>query len=142
MSETEDGTPQRSSNLFSVLAVDPGSEKCGMALVARDGTLLRRAILSPEDVAQTVASWVEESDVVLLGRGTGYKPVAQSLSALGVAFVLADERGPTLQARRLYWQATPRRGWRRLVPVGLLLPPEPIDDWAAVVLAWRYLGLA
>jgi hypothetical protein len=50
-----------------------------------------------------------------------------------------NERDSTLEARDLYWKEVPPRGWRRLVPLSLQVPPEPIDDFAAVVLARRHL---
>jgi hypothetical protein len=34
----------------------------------------------------------------------------------------------------------PPRGWRRFVPRGMLLPPRPIDDFAALLIAERLLA--
>ena len=33
----------------------------------------------------------------------------------------------------------PPRGWRRLLPVSMQMPPEPYDDYVAVILAQRFL---
>jgi len=52
---------------------------------------------------------------------------------------LVDERETTLLARARYFADHPPRGWRRLVPRGMLLPPRPIDDYAALLIAERYL---
>ena len=52
---------------------------------------------------------------------------------------MVDERATTLLARRRYFDANPPRGWKRLVPRGMLLPPRPIDDFAAVLIAERLL---
>jgi hypothetical protein len=51
-----------------------------------------------------------------------------------------DERETTLRARALYFADHPPRGWRRLIPLGLQLPPRPIDDYAAILIARRFLG--
>jgi hypothetical protein len=52
---------------------------------------------------------------------------------------VVDERETTLRARARYFQAHPPRGWKRLVPRGMLLPPCPIDDFAALLIAERFL---
>jgi hypothetical protein len=57
-----------------------------------------------------------------------------------VDITTVDETGSTLEARVLYWQEHRPRGWRRLVPLSLQVPPEPVDDFAAVVLARRFLS--
>jgi len=46
----------------------------------------------------------------------------------------------TIRARARYFAANPPRGWRRIVPRGMLLPPRPIDDFAAVLIAERFLA--
>ncbi len=61
------------------------------------------------------------------------------LATLGIPIELVDERETTLLARKRYFQAHPPRGWRRLVPRGMLLPPRPIDDFAALLIAERLL---
>ena len=50
-----------------------------------------------------------------------------------------DEAYSTLEGRRRYLQEH-RRGWRRLLPLGLQAPPEPYDDYVAVVLGERFFA--
>ena len=76
---------------------------------------------------------------VALGHGTHADTVAQMLERLRLPVHFVDERETTLLARALYFAENPPRGWRRLVPTGMLLPPRPIDDYAAVLIARRYL---
>jgi RNase H-fold protein (predicted Holliday junction resolvase) len=57
----------------------------------------------------------------------------------GLPFVLVDERETTLRARARFFVDHPPRGWRRLVPRGMLLPDRPIDDYAALLIAERHL---
>ena len=56
-----------------------------------------------------------------------------------VGILVVDEKDTTIQARERYWEHNPRRGWRRLLPATMFLPPEPVDDFAAFVLAERVL---
>ena len=53
---------------------------------------------------------------------------------------VVDEYYTTQLARKEYWQARPPKGWRRLLPVSMQVPPEPVDDFVAVLLAQRYLN--
>jgi hypothetical protein len=43
-------------------------------------------------------------------------------------------------ARQRYWQMYPPRGWQRLIPEGMRLPPRPIDDIVAIILLERWLS--
>ena len=103
-----------------VLAIDPGRRKCGIAVCGPGGVVARR-IVPLEDVAAVAREWAAAHRVerVLLGNRTGAREVA---------------------ARRRYFDDHPPRGWRRLVPRSLLLPPEAYDDYAAVLLAEAYLA--
>ncbi len=127
----------------TVIGVDPGTDKCGIAVVAGDGSLLFQQSLPLAEVQQRVGELIQRypGAEVIVGRGTGRKGVLEALRRLGIRPRLVDELASTLEARRVYWQHNPPRGWRRLLPRGMLLPPEPIDGWAAYVLARRYLGL-
>jgi len=77
---------------------------------------------------------------VIVGDGTGCKQVFVILQGLEVPVRLVAERGSTLGARRRYFRDHPPRGWRRLLPLSLQVPPEPYDDYAAQLLGEAYLG--
>jgi hypothetical protein len=62
------------------------------------------------------------------------------LEPLGVPVHIIDETDTTYRARALYFAEHPPRGWRRLLPLGLQVPPGPIDDYAAMLIARRYLA--
>lgn len=128
----------------AVLGVDPGSVKAGYALVAPDGSILRAGIVEVGALPGTVASLAAEHPVVCLaiGRGTRSGAVAAALKNLQLPVVLVDEFETTLKARELYFKEHPPRGWRRLIPVGMQLPPRPIDDYAAVLIARTYQAQA
>jgi RNase H-fold protein (predicted Holliday junction resolvase) len=130
-----------------VLAVDPGSAKCGMALVRRRADqsleLLWRKIARTEALGEALAEAlaVHRPDMAIVGSGTHSRPVVhllrEQMPSLGILMV--DEQNTTMQARERYWEHNPRRGWRRLLPSTMLVPPEPIDDFVALILAERVL---
>jgi RNase H-fold protein (predicted Holliday junction resolvase) len=123
-----------------VLAVDPGREKCGIAACAPGQVLAHRVVPTPE-LGPVARQWAStyRVDVAVVGGGTGASTAAAGLAGLSVPVVVVGERGTTLEARRRYFLDHPPRGWARLVPKSLLLPPEPYDDYAAILLAERYL---
>ena len=127
-----------------VLAVDPGRDKCGIAVVAADGRVLHQAVVAAADIAETVAKVISEHEVrtLILGDRTAAKKVESALLRANLTLkpVLVDEHRSTEQGRRRYFRDNPARGWRRLVPVTLQTPPRPYDDCVAIVLAERYLA--
>lgn len=137
------------ATIFNLLAIDPGSVKCGLAVLNQQGSVLLREISPTAQIAERIAALMEQWNVrhIIYGRSTGSKTIQQLLTNLGQSGKSTfethgvDERNSTLEARALYWQEHPRRGLRRLLPISLLAPSEPVDDFAAVVLAHRFLNL-
>jgi hypothetical protein len=130
-----------------ILAMDPGKDKCGIAIAAwEDGgcRLLHRRIVPAGDVERTLPALVKEFKIeeLVLGDATTSRAWFGRLEPLlpEVKISLVREAGSTLEARGHYWRAHPPRGWRRMLPLSLQMPPEPIDDFAAVVLAERFFG--
>lgn len=132
----------------TVLAIDPGSSKCGMALIRREDDnqlkLLWRAIAPRADMLQHLeqAASVEPFTLVIVGSGTTSKLVVHELRehipSMGILVV--DEKNTSLQARERYWEHNPRRGLRRILPSTMQVPPEPVDDFVAMILAERVLS--
>lgn len=130
-------------SLAAILGIDPGTRKCGYALVTAIGAApLELGIVPTEGLGDRVRELAARYAIraVALGGGTHARPVNDQLAGLDVPVSLVDERETTLLARRRYFAVHPPRGWRRLVPRGMLLPPRPIDDFAAVLIAERLLA--
>ncbi|MDR7482195.1 MAG: hypothetical protein QN183_04730 [Armatimonadota bacterium] len=120
-----------------VLAIDPGRQKCGVAVCA-PGRVLARTVVATEHLADLVREWSGRFGVteVVIGDRTGAAVVARMVAGiLTVPQRLVDEAGTTLRARFRYFAEHPPRGWRRLIPRGLQIPPRAYDDYVAVLLA-------
>ncbi len=124
-----------------VLAVDPGTEKCGVAVSGPGGVVASR-VVGIADLPALVRDWVATYGVrvVVVGNQTGSKRVFDIMKGLPVKVEGVAERGSTMLARRRYFADHPPRGWKRLIPRSFQVPPEPYDDYAAVVLAEAYLA--
>jgi len=135
------------------LAIDPGTQKAGVAIadlpdqplpeaqLLNTVQLLHRAVVSIEELFTCLPGWLEQykPQRLLLGAGTGSKALLARLKERfpHLRWELVEERDTTLQARRLYFHFHPPRGWRRLLPMGLRIPPEPYDDYVALLLILR-----
>ena len=126
-----------------VAAVDPGREKCGVAVVAEDGRVLAQDVVATERLTDELCARVKKyaPALVVLGNGTTSADAGANIRAAApdLPVEVVDEYRTTDDARRAYWQANPPTGWRRLLPTGMQTPPVPVDDFVAVILARRYL---
>ena len=125
-----------------ILGIDPGTRKCGYALIqAPLLPPLAQGIVEAEKFASCLLELTRQYDIraVALGGGTHTQEIAALVRTTGLPLTVVDERETTLRARARYFQAHPPRGWKRFVPRGMLLPPCPIDDFAALLIAERFL---
>ena len=140
MSETAEKT---------VLAIDPGNAKCGLVVAKRNKLekieLLWRRVAKTDELLDAVkeASSVAPFSMVIVGSGTKSSDVVKLLREWlpSIGILVVDEKDTTLQARERYWLHNPRRGWRRLLPATMQEPPEPVDDFVALILAERVLAV-
>lgn len=123
-----------------LLAIDPGREKNGVVVV-RAGSVLARAVIAPDELVVRVRAWrdVYQPAHLLIGGGTGHRAALACLAAAGLVAEVVPEAHTTLRARARYFRDHPPTGWRRLIPRGLLTPPVPVDDYAALLIAEAFL---
>ena len=127
------------------LGIDPGRSKTGLALVDAAGSILALHIAHTEHIEVELSAFAGKEQLagIIMGDGTNSKAIGQAVSKVFAAVPLAvvGEAHSTEEARSLYWQVNPPRGWRKLVPLGMLVPSEPLDAYAAVVQVKRWLAL-
>jgi RNase H-fold protein (predicted Holliday junction resolvase) len=131
----------------TVLAIDPGSRKCGLALVSRHGEdtvkLIWRKIVPPDAIPEALAESqaILPYTLIVVGSGTQGRQIVEAIREAmpSISILVVDEKDTTYQARERYWEHNPRRGWRRILPSTLQVPPEPLDDFVALILAERVL---
>lgn len=125
------------------LAIDPGREKCGLAVVNDTRRVLEQEIVDACALPLRIAHFIGKYgiEMVVLGDRTGSREVRDSLRSAGLRMdiVFVDEDRSSELGRHRYLRANPPRGWRRLLPIGLRTPSRAYDDYVAVILAERYL---
>lgn len=133
---------RESRSLGAVIAIDPGREKCGVAVVFETGAAPERRVVRAAELASAVSLLAARYGIgrVVLGTGTSRAQAAARIREVAEIdeIVEVNEAFSTLEARAIYWRQNPPRGIRRLIPRSLLVPPEPYDDLTAWVLGTRY----
>jgi len=125
----------------TVVAIDPGQDKCGVAVV-NDESVLHMSVIPRRHAAAAVVTLCARfsPQVIIIGNGTGSGFLADELEArTEMPVELVDEAYSTRKARLRYFRENPPRGLRRLIPLGLLVPPQPYDDYVALILAEEWL---
>ena len=125
------------------LGVDPGRSKTGLALVDGAGKILKLHIADSQNIDKEIVEFIQNSCPVqiVLGNGTNSSNIGEAVQKVlpNVEIAVVEEAHSTEEARTLYWQENPPQSWRRLVPLGMLVPNVPLDAYAAVILVRRFL---
>ena len=125
-----------------IIAIDPGTKKCGYAVVDSNLSVLQREVISTEKIAKTIEDILNiyKINKIILGNGTNYKNIEERLknhfSILKI--ILIEEKFSTLEARKKYFEAHPPQGISKLIPLSLRVPTCHYDDFVAVILAEKY----
>ena len=136
------------------LGIDPGRDKTGVALVEETGRILAVQVMRTRNFSDTLLQFLYDRlqvrntwglrkilKAVVLGNGTGSEAHKQWVEKAlpGYPVYIVDEKYSTEEAKALYWKLYPPHGLRRLIPLGLQTPPEPLDGYAAVVQVHRFM---
>ncbi len=127
-----------------LVGFDPGREKCGVAIMTSDRSLVWHQVIPTAKVLTSLQELHRKYlfSLIVIGDQTGSKHWRAQLQAqfpdLEIATV--SEQFTSQLARERYWQMYPPQGWHRLIPLGMRIPPRPIDDIVAIILLERWLS--
>lgn len=127
-----------------ILGLDPGRDKCGLAVIDRQKLLTHQIVESFKAIALIQQLCQDYPiDLIVMGDGTTSKDWQKQIeSSLDrkIKIAMVNEKNSTLEARDRYWLMYPPNRLQRLVPQGLRVPPRPVDDIVAILLIERYLA--
>lgn len=126
-----------------ILGFDPGRDKCGIAIINSQQEILYHQVVESAQAISTLNSLIQEyhPDLLVMGNQTTSKNWQQQLVnnlTMTIPIVMVDEKNSTVEARTRYWEMYPPQGLTRLIPLGLRIPPRPVDDIVAILLIERY----
>jgi RNase H-fold protein (predicted Holliday junction resolvase) len=127
-----------------IVAIDPGSVKCGIAILDYDGSLV-------EGISVNRSVFIRKFEVIfssyspqkcVIGNGTSSKALIMELEAsFSLSIEVIDEFGSTLEARKLWAEHEWSSGIFKYVPllIKTLFEPSSLDSYAAWALGLRFL---
>ena len=125
------------------LGIDPGRSKTGLALVDGNGKIISLRIADSQNINNEILEFTKENcpAQIVLGNGTNSRNICEVVQKVlpNIAVTVVEEAHSTEEARALYWEENPPQGWKKLAPMGMLVPPIPLDAYAAVILVKRFL---
>ncbi|PKP61051.1 resolvase [Candidatus Atribacteria bacterium HGW-Atribacteria-1] len=126
----------------TIIAIDPGTKKCGYAVVDSSLSVLQREVISTEEITKAIENSLNiyKIDKIILGNGTNSKNLEKRLKNHfpQLKIILIEEDFSTLEARKKYFEAHPPQGIFKFIPLSLRVPSCHYDDFAAVLLAEKY----
>ncbi len=130
-----------------IIALDPGREKCGIAVVHKQQGMLMKDVIQTNELAIKIQELIAQYHIsqIVIGDGTSSREAKKILEEIKInnqpmRIILIDEKHSTDEARCRYWAENPPRGLKRLIPTTMQVPPKPVDDYVAVILAERYFS--
>ncbi len=131
-----------------ILALDPGKDKTGIALVEEDGSLVEKKVVATKELLKTISLWIERNPrLIVMGNGTKHKEMKETVEELlkemgsSLSVALVNEKYTTEMGEAWYKRDHPAKGIARLIPSGMRSVPVPIDDYVAWIIGLIYLGI-
>ena len=127
---------------MNIVGIDPGRDKCGVAVLNSSAEILFEEVIETAEFETVIKKLVAQFNIQLaiLGDGTTHKNAEKILRSLNLEVKIVDEKHTTEEARRLYWKKNPPRGWRKILPTSMQVPPVPVDGIVAEILVTRHLS--
>ena len=126
----------------TLLAIDPGRKRCGIALVNSDLRYLAGSVIKNEDLVDNLRGYIKKYGIrnMIVGSGTNSEIIITTVKEKfpEIFVTIIPERDTTIEARKYYFEYNPPRGWLRIIPSSLRIPPRPYDDFAAYAIARRF----
>jgi RNase H-fold protein (predicted Holliday junction resolvase) len=119
----------------TIIAIDPGRYKCGIAIVKKsiDSNCSCKKLIDCLDVifkevieTNVLADEIKllsanySPDLIIVGNGTASADIIQKITELNISPIKEIcEKSSTLQARALYFKDNPCKGLKKLIPLSL-----------------------
>ena len=126
-----------------VIAVDPGTHKCGLAVLDSTGAVVWQAIISRDQVFARVSELLAKytGAQVAIGGSTQGSVLSDEFMREGdISARMVDETDSTMLARELFWRENRPGCLWAIFPPSFRPLPRPIDDYAAIIIGRRFLA--
>ncbi len=125
------------------LGIDPGKDKCGIALLGDDLTPVLLDIITTRELDSYLNDLYHKYDIelIILGSGTYSEKIKEKIDKKNFSpIVLVDEENSTFQAEKRYRENNPLKGYKKILnKFASWSPASDVDDYAALIIAEKYL---
>ena len=128
-----------------IIAVDPGKDKVGVAVVHSSLGVKEQSIVPADRLSEHLNTIFEHYriDEIVLGDGTEVDKIEKKIKSLkkDIEIHIIDERSTTEEAEARYIKEKPKSRLEKLLRKFVSWRPKtPVDDYAAVIIAEKYLA--
>ena len=128
-----------------ILAIDPGRDKLGIAVVDESEEVLQKDIISRKKLLSSLDCLLNRYDIkqIVLGDGTSseqIKTIIENKVKDVIAITIIDESYSTREAEQRYKKQNPPSGWKKIFAWLDWKPDCAVDDYVAVILAERFFN--
>jgi RNase H-fold protein (predicted Holliday junction resolvase) len=129
-----------------LLSLDPGRDKVGTAVLSRNGEEKEKTIIKREEIVKHLTEVFSKYDIniIVLGNGTGAEELIQEIKENIVIedkeIKMIDEQYTTEEAQARYLEEKPMSRYEKLLRKFINWKVnKPLDDYAALIIAEKYL---
>lgn len=124
-----------------LLSIDPGKDKCGMAILGYDLKILYKGIIKTIEIKSYLQKVLNNYIIkdIVIGNGTyssNLNDILKEISEIPVSIV--DEAYTTVEAEERYL-AKHKSTWQNWLPFISWKPSAAVDDYVAIILAERFM---
>lgn len=125
----------------AVLALDPGRDKCGVAVMSYYLRLYHKNIIETTAIKSYLANLFNSYNIkkIVIGNGTFSREIIGEVKVISkLPIETADEAYTTVEAEERYRRENSGL-WYKLFPFIRVKPSVPVDDYVALILAERFI---
>ena len=128
-----------------IIAVDPGKDKVGDAVVHSTAGVKEQSIVPADRLSQHLKMIFAHYriDEIVLGNGTEAEKTEEKIKSLkkDIKIHIIDERSTTEEAEARYIKEKPKSRLEKMLRKFVSWRPKtPVDDYAAVIIAEKYIA--
>ena len=127
-----------------LLSLDPGRNKVGTAVISRDKEEREKTIVSLKELEAHLNEIFNkyQIDEIIIGNGTGAEKIIKKIKKLKInkKITVVDEKFSTEEAQARYLREKPMSRYEKLLRKFISWKvKKPLDDYAALIIAEKYL---
>ena len=123
--------------MTKILAIDPGSSKCGIVIADLEEKIVYEAVVLQSNLLfeYLQRKYLFEKDYrFLIGNGTSSEKIIKILKKFASNVIIVDEKNTTFRAKERYFELFPLIGIKSLLPREIFLLNKNLDALAALII--------